>query len=49
MRRAGYLAELAWARYEAGGRDDPATLSPIYLQQPDGTVGPGRTAAGGRL
>lgn len=45
MRRAGYLAELAWARYEAGGRDDPATLSPIYLQQPDGTVGPGRTVA----
>jgi tRNA threonylcarbamoyladenosine biosynthesis protein TsaB len=47
MRRAGCLAELAWARYEAGGRDDPATLSPIYLQQPDGTVGPGRAAAGG--
>jgi tRNA threonylcarbamoyladenosine biosynthesis protein TsaB len=48
MRRAGYLAELAWAHYEAGGRDDPATLSPIYLQQPDGTVGPDRRAAGGK-
>lgn len=42
MRRAGYLAELAWARYQAGDDDDPATLSPIYLQQPDGqaTGGP---------
>lgn len=36
MRRAGYLAELAWARYAAGEADDPAALSPIYLQQPDG-------------
>lgn len=31
-RRAGYLAELAWKRFEAGERDDPASLSPIYLQ-----------------
>jgi tRNA threonylcarbamoyladenosine biosynthesis protein TsaB len=34
MRRAGYLAELAWIRFEAGERDDPATASPIYLQDP---------------
>ena len=33
-RRAGYLAELAWVRLTAGGFDDPAALSPIYLHQP---------------
>ncbi len=37
-RRAGYLAELAWNRLSAGQTDDPATLSPIYLQQPDGSL-----------
>ena len=31
LRRAGYLAELGWARLERGERDDPATLAPIYL------------------
>lgn len=31
MRRAGALAELAWARWQAGERDDAITLSPIYL------------------
>jgi tRNA threonylcarbamoyladenosine biosynthesis protein TsaB len=31
-RRAGYLAELAWRRFEAGESDDLASLSPIYLQ-----------------
>jgi tRNA threonylcarbamoyladenosine biosynthesis protein TsaB len=46
MRRGGYLAELGWTRFEAGESDDPATLSPIYLQQPDGTFGPGPAAAG---
>ena len=40
MRRGGYLAELAWRRLEAGESDDLASLSPIYLQQADGTVGP---------
>ncbi len=30
-RRAGYLAELAWKRFEAGEQDDLASLSPIYL------------------
>lgn len=34
LRRAGYLAELAWARFQRGEADDPDTLSPIYLQQP---------------
>lgn len=32
VRRAGYLAELAWNRFVAGERDDPVTLNPIYLQ-----------------
>ncbi len=36
LRRAGVLAELGLQRLAAGGADDPATLSPIYLQQPDG-------------
>ena len=46
IRRAGVLAELALKRLEMGAADDPATLSPIYLQQPDGarTV---RPAGGG--
>jgi hypothetical protein len=34
MRRAGNLAEMAWARFEAGQRDDAAALSPNYLQAP---------------
>jgi tRNA threonylcarbamoyladenosine biosynthesis protein TsaB len=33
MRRAGYVAELAWQRYAAGQADDPVTLSPIYLHE----------------
>jgi tRNA threonylcarbamoyladenosine biosynthesis protein TsaB len=32
VRRAGYLAELAWLRFAAGESDDPVSLSPIYLQ-----------------
>lgn len=47
LRRAGYLAELGWRRFDAGEADDPAALSPIYLQQPDGTFGPGPAAIGG--
>jgi len=31
LRRAGYLAELAWQRLVRGEADDPITLSPIYL------------------
>lgn len=39
-RRAACLAELAWARHAAGQWADPATLSPLYMQQPDGAVTP---------
>ena len=31
VRRAGALAELAWARLQTGDVDDPISLSPIYL------------------
>ncbi len=34
LRRAGFLAELAWERLRAGRTDDPHTLAPIYLHQP---------------
>ena len=34
LRRAGFLAELAWRRLNRGEEDNPATLSPIYLQHP---------------
>jgi tRNA threonylcarbamoyladenosine biosynthesis protein TsaB len=34
LRRAGYLAELAWIRFQRGEADDVDTLSPMYLQQP---------------
>jgi len=34
LRRAGDLAEIAWARLRAGQRDDPATVTAIYLHQP---------------
>ena len=34
LRRAGFLAELAWRRLNQGETDDPATLAPIYLQHP---------------
>jgi tRNA threonylcarbamoyladenosine biosynthesis protein TsaB len=34
LRRAGFLAELAWRRLHQGQTDDPATLTPIYLQHP---------------
>jgi tRNA threonylcarbamoyladenosine biosynthesis protein TsaB len=34
MRRAGFLAELAWKRLRRGETDDPETLTPIYLQHP---------------
>ncbi len=33
LRRAGFLAEMAWARLQAGKVDDPATLVPVYLHQ----------------
>jgi hypothetical protein len=31
VRRAGYLAEIAWQRIQAGQADDPAALKPIYV------------------
>ena len=34
LRRAGYLAELAWDRLQEGTVDDLDSLSPIYVQQP---------------
>lgn len=34
LRRAGFLAELAWRRLNLGEADDPATLTPVYLQYP---------------
>jgi len=35
LRRAGYLADLAWRRLKRGDRDDPVTLAPIYLHEPE--------------
>ena len=32
LRRPSFLAELAWARWQAGQTDDPAKLAPVYLQ-----------------
>jgi tRNA threonylcarbamoyladenosine biosynthesis protein TsaB len=34
IRRASSLAELAFARAEAGAADDPLTLEPLYLRKP---------------
>jgi tRNA threonylcarbamoyladenosine biosynthesis protein TsaB len=34
LRRPGYLAELAWQRFQHGDVDDLATLEPIYLGHP---------------
>ena len=34
LRRAGFLAEIAWARIDADDTDDPAQVTPIYLHQP---------------
>ncbi|MBU0493295.1 MAG: tRNA (adenosine(37)-N6)-threonylcarbamoyltransferase complex dimerization subunit type 1 TsaB [Chloroflexi bacterium] len=34
LRRAGVLAELAWARWQAHDTDDPDDLEPIYLRRP---------------
>jgi len=31
LRRPGILAEIAWARWQAGQTDAPASLTPIYL------------------
>lgn len=44
QRRPSFLAELAWARWQAGQIDDPAMLSPIYLHynEPIPDVAPDR-------
>jgi len=34
LRRAGFLAELAWQRWRAGATDESMTAVPIYLHQP---------------
>jgi tRNA threonylcarbamoyladenosine biosynthesis protein TsaB len=34
LRRPAYLAELGWERLGRGDLDDPRSLSPIYLQNP---------------
>ena len=34
LRRAAFLAEIAWQRLNRNDIDDPATLAPIYLQHP---------------
>lgn len=34
LRRAGYLAELAWQQLKAGLVSDAATLQPLYLRRP---------------
>ncbi|MER3543885.1 MAG: tRNA (adenosine(37)-N6)-threonylcarbamoyltransferase complex dimerization subunit type 1 TsaB, partial [Chloroflexota bacterium] len=31
-------ADLGWRRLKRGERDDPATLAPIYLSQPEGSA-----------
>jgi tRNA threonylcarbamoyladenosine biosynthesis protein TsaB len=36
-RRAGCLAEIAWARFRRGEQDDPAALEPVYLHGPKRT------------
>ncbi|MFZ0544252.1 MAG: tRNA (adenosine(37)-N6)-threonylcarbamoyltransferase complex dimerization subunit type 1 TsaB [Candidatus Promineifilaceae bacterium] len=35
-RRSGYLAEIGWYRLRRGRTDEPASLVPIYLQEPAG-------------
>jgi len=35
LRRAGYLAELAWERLQRGDVDNLDTLSPVYTHYPD--------------
>jgi tRNA threonylcarbamoyl adenosine modification protein YeaZ len=34
LRRAGFLAMLAWQRLNGGERNDPASLQPLYLRPP---------------
>lgn len=34
LRRAGFLAELGFQRFQSGHHDDPMTLQPVYLRSP---------------
>lgn len=34
LRRAGFLADLAWERWRSGDPGDPALVTPFYLHQP---------------
>lgn len=45
VRRTGYLAELAWQRWQSGEGDDVAALQPVYLRQPTITPSSGRMGA----
>ncbi|RMG98179.1 MAG: tRNA (adenosine(37)-N6)-threonylcarbamoyltransferase complex dimerization subunit type 1 TsaB [Chloroflexi bacterium] len=36
VRRAGFLAELGWKRYQQKQLDDAASLAPVYLRDPAG-------------
>lgn len=38
MRRAGFLAALAWSRLQRGQVDDTATIQPIYVRHPHVTI-----------
>lgn len=38
VRRAGYLAELAWLRLRRGWVDNPDELVPVYLRDPSGAI-----------
>jgi tRNA threonylcarbamoyladenosine biosynthesis protein TsaB len=40
VRRAGFLAELAWLRLRRGWIDNPDELVPIYLRDPSGAIPP---------
>jgi tRNA threonylcarbamoyladenosine biosynthesis protein TsaB len=38
VRRPAVLAELAWARWQTGEEDDPASLAPVYLHTTEPSV-----------
>ncbi|MHB0858977.1 MAG: tRNA (adenosine(37)-N6)-threonylcarbamoyltransferase complex dimerization subunit type 1 TsaB [Anaerolineae bacterium] len=40
VRRAGYLAEMAWGRHRAGQEDDLAGLGPLYTNYPSSGTQP---------
>lgn len=40
VRRAGFLAELAWLRLRRGWIDNPDELVPVYLRDPSGAIPP---------